>query len=240
VDFCCDDVTDNEQRKAEIMATHTLKAGIFGIVFVIGGLFAAMGSRAAFLGENGEGDGTEALVVMQPQASSEAETFKVDPVHSSAVFSVEHLGVSRFYGRFNKMSGTFTIDTTNPEKSSIQVEIPAESIDTNAAGRDRDLKGPDFFDAKQFPTLSFTSTKIAKSGENRWTVTGDFTLHGVTKALTCEIEIVGYGKTPMGYRGGLATTFTIKRSDFGMTKYVKEGMLGDEVTVMLGLEGVKQ
>lgn len=222
------------------MTIHALKAGIFGVVFVIGGLFAAMGSRATFLGENGEGGGTESLVVMQPQASGEAETFKVDPVHSSAVFSVEHLGVSRFYGRFNKMSGTFTIDTANPEQSSIHVEISAESIDTNAASRDRDLKGPDFFDARQFPTLSFKSTKIAKAQENRWTVTGEFTMLGVTKEMTCEIEIVGSGKTPMGYRGGLATTFAIKRSDFGMTKYVKEGVLGDGVTVMLGLEGVKQ
>jgi len=222
------------------MGNYRLKAGVFGIVFGLGGLLAAMGPTLVLNGAMSDGDASDAMVAVQPEVKGGAETFKVDAVHSSAVFSVEHLGVSTFYGRFNAMSGSFTIDTANPENSSIRVEIAAESIDTNAAGRDRDLKGPDFFDAKQFPTLSFTSTKIVKAGVDRWTVTGEFTMHGVTNALTCEVRIVGFGKTPMGYRGGLSTTFTIKRSDFGMTKYLKEGMLGDEVTVMLGIEGVKQ
>jgi len=200
-------------------------------------LMAAAGMSYSWMGEVNGVDGLNAGAVR----AVEAESFQVDPVHSNAMFSVMHLGVSRFYGRFTKMSGDFVIDREELENSSIRVVIPAASIDTNAAGRDRDVKGPDLLDAKQFANLSFTSTKVVAAGDDVWKVTGDYTMHGVTKSITVELHVTSYGKrTPMGYRAGLETTFTIKRSEFGMMKYVKEGMLGDEVTIMIGIEGIKK
>jgi len=175
------------------------------------------------------------------EQAKEAHAFKVDPVHSTAIFCIEHLGVSRFYGRFNTMEGTFTIDRDDPSASSINITIEAESVDTNNSGRDRHLKGPDFFDARQFPKISFVSTGIEKASEDTWNVTGDLTLHGVTKTITVPVEITGVRDTGrQGVKGGIATEFRIKRSDFGMTTYVAEGGLGDEVALMIGVEGAKQ
>ncbi|HEY5741451.1 MAG TPA: YceI family protein [Terrimicrobiaceae bacterium] len=146
----------------------------------------------------------------------QADTFKIDPVHSSIVFSVTHLGVSNFYGRFNDVSGTVVLDKADPSKSSFDLTIPVESIDTHNEKRDQHLKSPDFFNAKQFPVMIFKSKKVIGSGD--WfVVTGDFALHGVTKPLTMEVKIVGEGKGMEGeIRAGGEARFTIKRSDHGM------------------------
>jgi polyisoprenoid-binding protein YceI len=169
--------------------------------------------------------------------TAHADTFKIDPVHSSIVFSIKYL-VSDFYGRFNDVSGQVVFDKADPAKSSVELTIPVESIDTHYAKRDQHLKSPDFFNAKQFPAIVFKSKSIEGSGEN-YKVTGDLNLHGVTKPLTLEIKRGPDGKGPEGeIRGGGETRFTIKRSDFGMN--FMQGALGDEVTVLLTLQGVKQ
>ncbi len=173
---------------------------------------------------------------MQPTTAAAVE-FNVDPTHSSVVFSIEHSGVSRFYGRFAKVSGTFTVNPGDGSLSALNVEIPAESIDTNNPGRDRHLKGTDFFDAKQFTTLSLVSTKVEHKAGSVWTVTGDFSLHGVTKSTTVDVEVTGHKQGQKGYLAGIASEFVITRSDFGMTHYVESGGLGDEVKIMVGLEG---
>jgi polyisoprenoid-binding protein YceI len=166
-----------------------------------------------------------------------ADTFKIDPVHSSIVFSIKYL-VSDFYGRFNDLSGQVVFDKADPAKSSVELTIPVESIDTHYAKRDQHLKSPDFFNAKQFPAIVFKSKSVEGSGEN-YKVTGDLNLHGVTKPLTLEIKRGPDDKGPEGeIRGGGETRFTIKRSDFGMN--FMQGALGDEVTVLLILQGVKQ
>jgi polyisoprenoid-binding protein YceI len=171
-------------------------------------------------------------------SANAADTFKVDPVHSSVVFSVQHLGVTNFYGRFNDISGTVVFDKDNPSKSSVELSVPVESLDTHNAKRDQSLKSPDYFDAKQFPTLTFKSTKVEGSGE-MLKVSGDFTVHGVTKPLTVDFKKGGEGKGLQGeMRSGGETRFTIKRSDFGMN--FMQGAIGDEVTVILSLEGIKQ
>ena len=168
------------------------------------------------------------------------ETYKVDPVHTTAIFRIKHLGVTYFYGRFNETTGSFTLNTENPCEMLFDVQIKTDSVDTNAAGRNNHLKGPDFFNAKQFPTISFKSKSVESSGENTYAVSGDLTLHGVTKPITAQMEFVGQGDKGrrFGYRAGFDATFTIKRSDFGMN--YMQGMLGDEVTIMVGLEGVRQ
>ena len=186
--------------------------------------------------------GLAAFSPADPQtADTEAtETYKVDPVHTTAIFRIKHLGVTYFYGRFNETTGTFTLDTENPSDMSFDVQIKTQSVDTNATGRNNHLKSADFFNAKQFPTISFKSKSVQASGENMYTVSGDLTLHGVTKPITVRMEFVGQGdRGPrFGYRAGFDATFTIKRSDFGMN--FMQGMLGDEVTIMVGLEGARQ
>ena len=146
--------------------------------------------------------------------------------------------MSNFYGRFNDVSGTVVLDKADPSKSSVELTIPVESVDTHNEKRDQHLKSPDFFNAKQFPVMTFKSKQVESSGDT-YKVTGDFTLHGVTKPLTLEIKKVGEGKGMEGeIRGGGETHFTIKRSDYGMN--FMQGPLGDEINIVVSLEGIKQ
>jgi polyisoprenoid-binding protein YceI len=167
-----------------------------------------------------------------------ADTYKIDPVHSNVLFSINRQGVSDFYGMFNDISGTVVFDNADPSKSSVDLTVPVESLDTRNEKRDQHLKSPDFFNAKQFPTLTFKSTKVEGSGDT-FRVTGDFTLHGVTKPITVEFKRGAEVKGQRGeVRSGGQTRFTIKRSDYGMT--FMAGPLGDEVNLILSLEGIKQ
>ena len=171
-------------------------------------------------------------------SANAADTFKVDPVHTFVLFSVQHLGIANTYGRFNDISGTVVFDKDNPSKSSVELSVPVESLDTHNSIRERSLKSPDFFDAKQFPTITFKSTKVEGSGDTL-KVSGDLTIRGVTKPVTVDFKKGGEGKGVFGeMRGGGETRFTIKRSDFGMN--FELGEVGDEVTIILSLEGVKQ
>ena len=139
-----------------------------------------------------------------------ADTYKVDPVHSSISFMISHVGISNIHGRFNDFSGTITIDKDDPSKSSFALTIPIESIDTNNVKRDEHLRAPDYFNVKQFPTMSFQSTKV-KAVEGGYEVTGDLTLHGVTKPVSFTLE--GGDKVvefPKGmHRIGLVSAFEI-------------------------------
>lgn len=167
-----------------------------------------------------------------------ADTYKVDPVHSSVVFSIKHNGVSNFYGAFKEISGTVAFDAADPSKSTVELTVPVESIDTRSDKRDQHLKSPDFFNAKQFPAITFKSNKIEGSGES-YKISGDLTIHGVTKPVT-----VDFKRGPDGQGGGGKTVgggearFTIKRSDYDM-KFMT-GPLGDDVNIILSLEGAKQ
>lgn len=171
-------------------------------------------------------------------SASAADTFKVDAVHSFVLFSVQHLGIANTYGRFNDISGTVVFDRENPSKSSVELSVPVQSLDTNNSIRDKSLKSPDFFDAKQFPTMTFKSTRVEGSGDTL-KVSGNLTLHGVTKPVTVDFKKGGEGKGVFGeMRGGGETRFTIRRSDFGMN--FEQGEVGDEVDIILSLEGIKK
>ena len=179
-----------------------------------------------------------ALVSAFALSANAADTFKVDSVHSFVMFSVQHLGIANTYGRFNDITGTVVFDKDNPAKSSVEVSVPIESLDTHNSIRDRSLKSPDFLNAKQFPTMTFKSTKVEGSGDTL-EVSGDLTIRGVTKPLTVDFKKGGEGKGVFGeMRGGGETRFTIKRSDFGMN--FQQGAVGDEVSIILSLEGVKK
>ena len=158
--------------------------------------------------------------------------------HTAASFNISHIGISWTHGRFDDVSGNFSIDPGDPSKSSFALTIKAESIDTGNAKRDQHLKSPDFFNVKQFPAITFKSTAI-KAAKDGYEVTGDFTLHGVTKPVTLTLEGGKKAEFPKGVqRTGYSTDLTLKRSDFGMDKFV--GMLGDDVHIAVSFEGTKK
>ncbi|MCB9876886.1 MAG: YceI family protein [Planctomycetes bacterium] len=161
----------------------------------------------------------------------------VDPVHSSVVFQVKHANASWFFGTFDKIEGAVTLDEAAPEKGSVTLTIPVDSVDTNDQKRDGHLKGPDFFNSAENPDITFTSTKIGKKGD-KLAVTGDLSMAGHTKSITMTVDKVGEGEF-YGARKGYLAMFTIKRSDFGMTYGVDKNVLGDEVSLHVGLELVK-
>ncbi len=178
-----------------------------------------------------------ASLASNPRPSLTADAFQVDSVHSSMVFRVKHMGTANFYGRFNSISGSFSLDD-DPAKSSFQVQIKTDSVDTANTKRDQHLKSPDFFNAAQFPTISFKSTQVKKVGGEGIDVTGDLTLHGVTKPVIAKVTKTGSGGSRGRAIAGVEAQLTIKRSDFGMT--FAADSLGDEVFIIISLEGAKQ
>ncbi len=178
------------------------------------------------------------LTALAAAPARAADTFKVDPVHSSLLFRIKHLNAGYIYGRFNAYSGTFAFDR-DPAQCNLTFEVNVDSIYTANADRDKHLKGPDFFNVKEFPTASFKSKSVKPLDDKTYEVSGDLTLHGVTQPVTVRLERVGTAKGPRGeVRSGIETTFVIKRSDFGM----KTGLqfLSDEVRITVAVEGVQQ
>jgi polyisoprenoid-binding protein YceI len=168
-----------------------------------------------------------------------AEPYKVDPIHSMVVFRIKHFGVGYIHGRFNEASGDFTWDDANPAGIALDVHVKAETVDTNNAKRDQHLKGPDFFNVREYPDIAFKSTQVRQLDANNYEVTGNLTLHGVTRPVAVKLEHVGAGKDPLGsYRNGFEATFVIRRSEFGI-KTMPEG-IGDEVRVTAAIEGLRQ
>lgn len=180
------------------------------------------------------------LFVLAASGRLDAEDFTVDTAHSSVIFRVKHLNTSYAYGRFNDITGSFVLDKKSPAKCALNIEVKTASVDTANAQRDTHLKGPDFFNVKQFPTATFKSKSVKLgSAPSTLDVTGDLTINGVTKPVTAKVELTGEGATPFkDYRAGLETTLTLKRSDFGI-KFMPEG-LGDEVKLVVSLEGVRK
>jgi polyisoprenoid-binding protein YceI len=168
-----------------------------------------------------------------------ADEYNIDPVHSCISFQVQHFGISYIHGRFNEFSGEFTIDKDDPSKSSITLTIKAESVDTNNKQRDGHLRSADFFNVKQFPSLTFKS-KSFKAVEGGYEVTGDLTMHGETKSITFKLSGGKEIEMPMkkGKRIGYWADLKINRSDFGMNKML-EG-IGDTVYISVAVEGAKK
>lgn len=201
---------------------------------VLSSLFLIAGSAAA-LGLASRG--TPAPSAMAP---AQAASYGVDAVHSSVVFRIKHAAVTNFYGRFNAVSGSFSFDPAAPESGTFAFEIDNNSVDTANKDRDEHLKSPDFFNTKQFATTTFKSTKIAKNADGTFALTGDFTLHGVTKPVTASLQWLGEGEFRGQPLAAFEAVFEFKRSDFGMTKYLEGGALGDDVRVIVAVEGPKK
>ena len=174
-----------------------------------------------------------------------ADTYKVDPVHSTVVFHTKHVGISQTYGRFDRISAeksAVTFDPADPGKSSLLLVIDADSVDTNAPDRDKHVKSPDFFSVKEFPEIVFESKKISGKSDDL-EVTGDLTFHGVSKSVKAKARLVGQGEVAMSrdYRAGFVAEFQIDMRDFGLD-FVKKnpGAVGPEVALTVSLECVKE
>lgn len=173
------------------------------------------------------------------QLADAADTYEVDASHSMIIFRAKHMGVSYNYGRFNEFSGNLAVDETDAANSMIELEVKAASVDTGDEKRDQHLRSPDFFDAKQFPVITFKSTEVKKVDEDTLEVTGDLKLHGVKKSVTVEVAITGKGKNQQGTALiGFETTFTIKRSEFGMDYGI--GAVSDDIRITVSVEGMKK
>jgi len=167
-----------------------------------------------------------------------SDSYDYDGVHSSISFKARHLDLSWIHGRFNQADGKFILDRQDPSKSSFQLTIKADSVDTANAARDEHLRQPDYFDTKQFPTIEFKSSTV-KAISGGYEVTGDFKLHGVSKKVTLtlmggkEIEWKGVKRV------GFSTELKVKRSDYGFDKS-QIGPIGDEAIILIDCEGMRK
>ncbi len=178
-----------------------------------------------------------ALPALAPAADYAIDT---KGAHAFIQFRIQHLGYSWLYGRFNTFDGTFSYDAKDPAASKVDVTIDTASIDSNHAERDKHLRSDDFLDVEKYPQARFVSTGFTDKGDGTATLSGDFTLHGVTKPIVIDVSKVGEGEDPWGgYRAGFSGTTTIKLADFGITKK-NLGPASQEVELTLSVEGIRQ
>lgn len=166
-----------------------------------------------------------------------AMTWKLDPIHCMALFRIHHVGAGQFWGMFDGVTGTMSWPENSEEAPVFDVSVDVESVHTGTAKLDRTIMSPQFFNGKEFAAVTFKSTGGTMTGEGAWDVTGDFTMHGVTRPITAQVELTGVVGNPVQKKAGFEARFTIKRSDFDMNWGVKNKALGDEVIMIVGLEG---
>ena len=187
-----------------------------------------------------------AVVTLAIPAFASASTWNIDPDHSNVGFKVRHLMVSNVKGSFDKHSGTIDINDKDITKSKVEVTIDTTSINTNVQKRDEHLRSADFFDVAKYPTMTFVSKKVAKAGEDKLKITGDLTLHGVTRQVVLDVDGLSKdSKDPWGnIRRGATASTKINRKDFGLVwnKALETGgvTVGEEVTITLEIEMIKK
>lgn len=166
-------------------------------------------------------------------------TYDVDPHHTQVVWSVDHLGISTLYGMFGEMTGALTLDPKAPQNAKLNITIPVSGLTVTSAAFAKHLSTPDFFDAAKYPTATFVSTGVKANG-TKATITGDLTLHGVTKPVTIEASFQGAGPNPMSKveNIGFSGMATIKRSEFGLG--MAAPMVSDEVKLKIVAAFVKK
>jgi polyisoprenoid-binding protein YceI len=171
--------------------------------------------------------------------------WEIDPAHSQATFKVKHMMFTTVRGHFKVLSGIVHIDEQNPANSMVEAQVETTSIDTGDANRDNHLRSPDFFDAQQYPTITFKSSSVEPLGGNEYNVTGDLTMHGIAKPVTLKAEYGGQGKTPFGtVVAGLSAKGRINRKDWGLgwNAPLEAGgwLVGEEVNIEIDLEVVNK
>ncbi len=177
-----------------------------------------------------------AAFAMAATAAAQAGNWKIDPMHSSAQFSVRHLGVSTVRGAFTKISGSAAFDPADPSKTTLEATIEAASVDTRVEMRDNDLRSPNFRDVKKFPTITLRSKRTQAAGAGKLRITGDLTIHGVSKEVVLDVDGPSAAiKDPWGnQRIGASATTKINRPDFAVNG--APGVVGDEITITIDAE----
>jgi polyisoprenoid-binding protein YceI len=172
-------------------------------------------------------------------ATAAPQSITLDPVHSLALFRIHHLEAGLFWGRFNALEGTVRWTLEPRAVPTFDVTAKVANADTGSDKLDGNLQGPNFFNAKEFPTIRFVSSAGTAVGDRHWSIPGELTLRGVTKQVTVDCVATGIGAGPTGPKAGFECTLTIKRSDFGMTWGIEKPAksLGDEVRLVIALEG---
>ena len=180
-----------------------------------------------------------AMLVLPVHAFAEKFVIDTEGSHAFVLFRIQHLGYSWLSGRFNTFNGSFEYDEENPDNASVQVEIDVASIDSNHAERDKHLRGDEFLDVKKYPKASFVSTSFKDNGDGTAVLKGDFTLRGVTRPVTIDVEHIGHGPDPWGgYRRGFEGTTRIALADYGIDYNL--GPKSKEVELTLSVEGIRQ
>jgi polyisoprenoid-binding protein YceI len=177
-----------------------------------------------------------AAIALSASAFAQAKAWQIDPNHSAAQFSVRHMGISTVRGAFTKVSGTVTYDPADPSKTALEASIDASSVDTRVEKRDNDLRSPNFFDVAKFPTLTFKSKHVEATGTGKLKITGDLTIHGVTKEVVLDVD--GPSAPVQDPRGnshmGASASTKINRKDFGVNG--GSAVVGDEVPITIDVE----
>jgi len=170
-------------------------------------------------------------------AWAQGSEWQIDTAHTTAAFTVRHMGISNVHGRFVKTKGSAIIDDNDITKSSVTATMDVTTIDTGNENRDGDLKSPNYFDAAQFSTITFKSKSVSKNGEGKLKIVGDLTIHGVTKEVTLDVD---GPSAPLEQRGnkrrGLSATTSINRKDFGVGAKAPAVMVGEDIKIDIDAE----
>lgn len=181
------------------------------------------------------------FILVSSLASAADYVIDKEGAHAFVQFRVKHLGYSWLYGRFNDFDGSFSFDEKDPSKNKISVEIDVASLDSNHALRDKHLRSDDFLDVAKYPKAKFVSTAYKAKADGTAVLSGDLTLHGVTKPIDIMVEHIGGGKDPWGgYRNGFEGKATIKPDEWGIPMVAKLGPASAEVELILSVEGIRQ
>lgn len=183
------------------------------------------------------------LTLFTAESQAEPRDFVLDPTHTSITFFVSHIGFADTAGMFLESEGSFTYDEEAQELKSATITVKTESVFTNHDKRDEHLRNADFLNVKEFPEMTFVATKAEKISDKEGKVTGDLTLLGVTKPITLDVTFNRAGNYPFGdghYALGFDATGSFKRSDFGMSYGVQGDIVGDEIKLVIGAEGIRQ
>jgi len=184
---------------------------------------------------------TGILALAAPLALAQTSTWVSDPNHSEVDFTITHMSISKVHGRFGNVKATIVYNEADVTKSTVTATIGVDTVDTGVQLRDNDIKSPSYFDVASFPAATFTSTGVAKNG-NKLTVTGNLTLHGVTKPVVLDVEGPSGPAQGMDHKPhvGFSATTTISRTAFGIASGMPAVMLGDEVTLTIEIDAAKQ
>ena len=176
-----------------------------------------------------------AVLFFAVTSAAQTQTWQIDPNHSASQFSVRHMGISTVRGVFQKTTGTVAYDPADPGKAQIDVTIDAASVDTRVQMRDNDLRSPNFLDVAKYPTITFKSKRVEAAGSGKMKVTGDLTIHGVTKEVVLDVDGPSAPMNAMGgVRMGAEATTKINRKDFGVNG--APGVVGDDIQIVLDVE----